>query len=192
MAGDISIKSLVVNSEMDMNTNRIANVADPIGLQDVATKSYVDNNSSGGGLGVFWLYNTPIFRYYQYAYTKRYGNGFQDIDISPLSGVQVNVVSGDYVQYNLYLTGEYQSSSKRGAIISVEINIDGNNQNSSAMWGRMANDGGDRAMISQVETVKMSDTGTASIEIKILPYQPGEVSWSQSRLEVFHLSRTEL
>ena len=31
-----------------MNSNRIVQVSDPVNLQDVATKNYVDINSSGG------------------------------------------------------------------------------------------------------------------------------------------------
>lgn len=44
-------------TDIDCNNNRLVNVLDPTADQDVATKKYVDDNISGGGMPSTWTLN---------------------------------------------------------------------------------------------------------------------------------------
>ena len=49
----------VMSGRIDMNLNKITDVADPINAQDVVTKSYLD--TSEGGIQKFWVaYGNPF------------------------------------------------------------------------------------------------------------------------------------
>jgi hypothetical protein len=162
--GNASSDQLYINSTMqttlDMGDNKITDLATPTSNYDAATKKYVDDNSSGGGVS---LSGTNTW------------TGVNTFTANSFSVTSTNIYLGDHSSDNVYINGTVSGTLRMGNndIDDIDnLNVDGTaNFNNIVNLGDGSND--DINLKGKLDVI--NNTGTASYNFYSL-YSQGYIT----------------